>query len=122
MSVEGERNSRRILHPVNPRPLGLLEQQPVLGTPDRLFQMLGVPPLPLLCRGGDSSEELGEVREVFGGLVVSGGRGGGSRGAWGSREEGVGEVGEGPCDKGVSPGRVHEACKNVRTSAGVERQ
>ena len=74
--------------------------------------MFGVPPLPLLCRGGDPGEELGEVRKVFGGLVVSGGRGGGSRSAWGSREEGVGEVGEGPCDKGVSPGGVHEACKN----------
>ena len=82
-------DSRWVLHSVNPRSLCFLEQKPILGTPHGLFQMLLIPPLPFLSRGGELGDQLGEVREGRGGLVVAGCGGGGEGFGWRGREEGV---------------------------------
>jgi len=51
--------------------------------------MLLIPPLPFLSRGGELGDQLGEVREGRGGLVVAGCGGGGEGFGWRGREEGV---------------------------------
>ena len=82
-------DSRWVLHSVNPRSLCFLEQKPILGTPHGLFQMLLIPPLPFLSRGSELGDQLREVREGRGGLVVVGRGGGGGGFGWRGREEGV---------------------------------